>query len=109
MKIWLDDKRPMPKEFDTHCVSAFEAIDLIKTGKVTKIGLDHDLGSVDLVGNGHIVSDYIEEAAYFNSMPRLEWSIQSSNGPEVLRMKLTLERADIYWNGHESKTNSQTH
>jgi uncharacterized protein (DUF2249 family) len=81
-------------------MSAFEAINLLKTGKVTKIALDHDLGNPDEVGNGHLVSDFIEEAAYFNTIPRLTWSIQSSNGPEVQRMSVALKRADAYWTGH---------
>lgn len=104
MKVWLDDKRPMPEGFDIHVVSAFEAIDMVKTGKVTKIGLDHDLGDETIVGNGHMVSDFIEEAAYYNRIPRIEWSIQSSNGPEVSRMTIALRRADVYWNKHERET-----
>lgn len=101
MKVWLDDKRPMPDGFDIHTVSAFEAIEMIKTGKVTKIGLDHDLGDDTIVGNGHMVSDFIEECAFFGTIPRIEWSIQSSNGPEVSRMSVALRRADIYWDGHD--------
>lgn len=104
MKIWLDDKRPMPKEFDTHCVSAFEAIDLIKTGKVTKISLDNDLGDRLVVGEGWMVADCIEEAAYFNSIPRIQWSVHSDNGVAVQKMRITLERAMIYWKTHESGT-----
>lgn len=101
MKIWLDDKRTMPEGFDIHVVSAFEAIDMIKTGLVTKIGLDHDLSEETIYGNGHMVSDFIEEQAYFGKIPRIEWSIQSSNGPEIYRMTIALRRADVYWAGHE--------
>jgi len=100
MRIWLDDKREMPEGFDTHVVSAFKAIDLIRSGKVTKIGLDHDLGDELFVGNGHLVADFIEECAFFGTIPRIEWSIQSSNGPEVARMSVALRRADVYWDNH---------
>lgn len=100
MRVWLDDKRPMPDGFDIHVMTAWEAIALVKTGKVTKIGLDHDLGDERIYGNGHLVSDFIEEAAYFNTIPRIEWSIQSSNGPEVARMTVALRRADVYWDQH---------
>ena len=100
MRLWLDDKRIMPADFDIHTVSAFEAIEFVKSGIVTKIGLDHDLGDDKTVGNGHMVSDFIEECAYFNTIPRIAWSIQSSNGPEVLRMSVALRRADVYWNNH---------
>lgn len=102
MKIWLDDKRIMPEGFDLHVISAFYAIDMIKTGKVTKIGLDHDLGDETIFGNGHMVSDFIEEQAYFGKIPRIEWSIQSSNGPEIARMSIALRRADVYWSKYET-------
>jgi len=101
MKVWLDDKRVMPDGFDLHVVSAFDAMELIETGQVTKIGLDHDLGDEKIVGNGHMVSDFIEEQAFFGTIPRIEWSIQSSNGPEVARMSVALRRADVYWDNHE--------
>lgn len=101
MRLWLDDKRPMPEGFNVHTMSAFLAIEMIKLGHVTKIGLDHDLGDEKLVGNGHMVSDFIEQEAFFNRIPRIEWSIQSSNGPEVNRMSVALRRADVYWDNHE--------
>lgn len=101
MRVWLDDKRVMPDGFDIHVMTAWEAIELVKTGKVTKIGLDHDLGDERIYGTGHHVSDFIEESAYYNKIPRLEWSIQSANGPEACgRMLVALRRADVYWDNH---------
>lgn len=108
MKIWLDDKRPMPEGFDTHVMSAFEAIDLIKTGKVTKISLDNDLGDRLIVGEGWMVADFIEECAYYNGIPKIQCSVHSANGVAVQRMKLTLERANIYWKAHEQAIKSST-
>ncbi len=101
MRVWLDDKRPMPSDFDVHVMTSHDAIELIKTGTVTAIGLDHDLGDIAVVGCGHYVSDFIEACAYHGTIPRMTWSIQSSNGPEVQRMKITMERADAYWDKHE--------
>lgn len=101
MRVWLDDSRTMPPEFDVHVMSAYDAISLIKTGVVTAVGLDHDLGFEELFGNGHMVADFIEEQAYFNKIPRIDWSIQSNNGPEVARMSVALRRADVYWDKHE--------
>jgi hypothetical protein len=101
MKVWLDDKRPMPPEFDTHVMTSQDAIALIKTGKVTAIGLDHDLGDINVVGCGHYVSDYIEDCAYYGTIPRITWSLQTDNGPEKIRMRITMENADRYWDKHE--------
>lgn len=97
MKLWLDDARSMPSDYDVHVKSAFIAIELLKTGLITHIGLDHDLGPVEEVGNGHMVSDFIEEAAYHKTLKPLTWSIQSSNAVEVERMTVTLKRAENYW------------
>ena len=103
MKLWLDDKRPMPAGFDIHVVSAFEAIDMIKTGKVTKISLDNDLGDRLIVGEGWMVADFIEEQAYFGNIPKIKCYVHSDNAVAVERMCITLNRAMSYWHDHEIK------
>jgi len=42
--LWLDDKRPAPEGWE-HVTTVYEAIALIKTGRVQKASLDHDLGA----------------------------------------------------------------
>ncbi len=47
MQVWLDDEYEMRKrDFEgwTHCRWPDEVIALLKTGKVTDLSLDHDLG-----------------------------------------------------------------
>lgn len=44
MRIWLDDTRSMPNDYDVHCRTVEEVIDIIKAGGVTAISIDHDLG-----------------------------------------------------------------
>ncbi len=44
MKVYLDDKR-VPPEGWILVKWPFEAIELLKTGKVTHLSLDHDLGA----------------------------------------------------------------
>jgi hypothetical protein len=47
MKVWLDDRRP-PRDPDWVWVKTpEEAIELLATGEVTEISLDHDLGLLD--------------------------------------------------------------
>ncbi|MEM4379224.1 MAG: hypothetical protein QXL01_00865 [Thermoplasmatales archaeon] len=99
MKIWLDDLRPKPPEYDVHCYTAHEAIALIKSGLVTHISLDHDLGSDD-AGTGHDVAKFIEMAAYHNKIPRLAWSLHTTNPVGRRNMKDCLEAADIFWSQH---------
>jgi len=105
MKVWLDDKRDMPSDYNVHVHKSSAAIDLLNTKQVTEISLDHDLGPVEQFGNGHLVSDFIEMAAYNNSIPRVKWHIHSANAVEVQRMTITLKNADRYWDKHEGLDN----
>ncbi len=43
IQMWLDDVRPAPEGW-THVYTVHEAIALIKTGRVVRASLDHDLG-----------------------------------------------------------------
>lgn len=51
MHLWLDDVR-MPTDRWIWVRTATEAIELLKTGKVTTASLDHDLGGKPMVHNG---------------------------------------------------------
>lgn len=60
LRIWLDDERPMPDDFDEHLKVAELVIEMIKTGTVEFISLDNDLG----IGRkeGRTVAEFIEKA-----------------------------------------------
>lgn len=60
MKVYLDDERPVPVGW-IGVRWPEEAIEILKTGKVTDISLDHDLGDDDH-GTGYDVILWIEEA-----------------------------------------------
>lgn len=97
IKLWLDDKRPMPMGFDIHVYTAQDAIKMLETGNVERISLDHDLGDEKVVGSGYQVACWIEEAAYTKAIPRLYWSLHSQNGVGVANMKRALENTNRYW------------
>ena len=59
MKVYLDDERTTPDGWH-RVYSPNEAIDLLQTGDVTEISLDHDLGDDDR-GTGYDVVLWIEE------------------------------------------------
>ena len=70
MKVFLDDKRlpkeVYPNELDWELVyTAWKAIQLLATGKVTEISLDHDLGE-NINGTGYDVVKWIEEQVFTN-------------------------------------------
>ena len=59
MKVYLDDERTTPDGW-VRTYWPEEAIALLKTGAVTEISLDHDLGD-DAHGTGYSVLLWLEE------------------------------------------------
>ena len=59
MKVYLDDERTTPDGW-VRTYWPEEAIALLKTGAVTEISLDHDLGD-DARGTGYSVLLWLEE------------------------------------------------
>jgi hypothetical protein len=102
MRVWLDDERPMPSDFDIHVRTADEAIELLKTGKVTFISLDHDLGDQGQA-TGYKVAKFIEEAAYHNSIPRLRVYFHTMNPVGKANMKAAIRQAYLYWMEYEQE------
>ena len=62
MKVFLDDERPTPDGW-VRAFTAPEAIELLKTGKVTHLSLDHDLGPQE-AGTGYDVCLWVEEKVF---------------------------------------------
>ncbi|MDB5388570.1 MAG: hypothetical protein JWM11_4216 [Planctomycetaceae bacterium] len=60
MKVYLDDERPTPPGW-IGVRWPNEAIELLASGEVTEISLDHDLGD-DERGTGYSVILWLEEA-----------------------------------------------
>jgi len=90
MRIYLDDVRPTPAGIEgslerpaqpyTHrCYTAQEAIDLLKSGEVTFISFDHDLGDYEPGCSGYDVAKYIELAVHLGKIPMPDWAIHSAN------------------------------
>jgi len=98
MRVWLDDIRPMPADFDIHVKTADDAIRLLQTGKVTAISLDHDLGEDPThTNNGGCVADWIEQAAYHGKIPELVATVHSDNCGATIAMRQALENTNKYW------------
>ena len=84
MNLYLDDLRPAPEGW----VRVFwpdEAIALLKTGDVTHVSLDHDLGD-DQRGTGYDVLLWIEEAVAVNGFKAPEITVHSANPSARQRM-----------------------
>ncbi len=101
IRVWLDDKRPMPKGFDVFAMTAPEAIRYLETEEVSIVSLDHDLGAEN--GTGYDVATYIEKRAHNRTLPRLEWHVHSANPVGAARMRAALESADRFWDAWEDE------
>ena len=98
IRIWLDDLRPIQKDYNYHAKTAKEAITKLKTGNVTHISFDHDLGPEDSgVGTGYEVATWIEEAAFKKRIPKLDWQIHSANPVGAKNISRAMQSAARFW------------
>lgn len=77
MKVYLDDERATPAGW-MRVYWPSEAIELLRTGKVTELSLDHDLGD-DLRGTGYDVVLWIEEQVTLHGFVPPVISVHSAN------------------------------
>ncbi|QDV62524.1 cyclic-phosphate processing receiver domain-containing protein [Crateriforma conspicua] len=77
MKVYLDDERETPAGW-TRVYWPDEAIELLRTGQVTELSLDHDLGD-DNRGTGYDVVTWIEEQVATNNFVPPKIKVHSAN------------------------------
>jgi hypothetical protein len=84
MRVFLDDERATPEGW----VRAFwpsEVIELLETGLVTEVSLDHDLGN-DERGTGYDVILWVEEAVVLRGFKPPRIRVHSANSSARERM-----------------------
>lgn len=96
MKLYLDDKRTPQTSlgWDIICRTAESAMQIVKTGVVTEISFDHDLGAGR---SGYDVALLIEFLASKKLIPKMKWNVHSSNPPGANNIRLAMTSADLYW------------
>jgi len=99
MKIYLDDIRDPPSSDWVVVRTADEAIDLIKSGQVTEISFDHDLGEGK---TGYDVALVIEQLAFMGTISPIYCCIHSANPVGAKNIMRAMESAWRYWNKRES-------
>jgi hypothetical protein len=85
MKVYLDDERLAPDGW-VQVRWPDEAIELLESGEVTHISLDHDLGDDDR-GTGYDVVVWIEEATAVRHFDPPEIRVHSANSSARLKME----------------------
>lgn len=100
MKIWLDDLRKPPEGF-VWINTAYEAINLIKSGVVEEISLDHDLGpGYNGMSTGYDVACFIEQYAQEGGKP-IKVSIHTDNPMGRKYMEMAINKANKFWSANE--------
>jgi len=106
MKLWLDDQIHDPDCPARHAPpgwagvsTVLQACRLLKTGKVTDIDFDHDLGQVANDRGGYLVARFILKGAAFSVVPRLRWAIHSANPVGRKNIADVMHAAERYWAG----------
>lgn len=99
MKVWLDDERSAPDGW-VHVRTPERAIELLVTGEVTDISLDHDLGlaTAESERTGYDVLKWLERAVvteeWSGELPTIK--VHSANPVGQRRMALALESIQRY-------------
>lgn len=93
MKIWLDDERKAPNGWISARLPQ-EVITIMKTGKVTEISLDHDLGD-DEKGTGYDVLLWLEKQVAVKNFKPPKISIHTANVSARRKMELAVK--SIEW------------
>ena len=89
MKVYLDDERETPPGW-RRVYWPEEAIELLKSGKVEEISLDHDLGD-DEHGTGYDVVLWIEEAVFTRGFKPPKIKVHSANSSARMKMELGIK------------------
>lgn len=93
-RVWLDDYRRMPDDYDVHMYSASDAIDFLKHFRVSHISFDHDLGRLS---TGYDVAKYIEAMAWAGKLKPLTYDIHSANPVGAKNIEYAMAQAIKAW------------
>lgn len=88
MRVYLDDERETPEGW-IRVYWPDEAIQLLKSGEVTEISLDHDLGD-DERGTGYDVLLWLEEQVVVNGMTPPKMRVHSANSSAREKMEAAI-------------------
>jgi hypothetical protein len=95
VKLWLDDVRKMPEDFDFWAKTVEEAKTIIMERGVTHISFDHDLGLMK--EDGIELAKWLEWKAYHGLGKQLIWKIHSANPVGAKNIGMTMESCDRLW------------
>jgi len=86
VKLWVDDIREAPDGW-IRTRSAWAAIEILSSGGVMELSLDHDLGPEKEVGTGYTILNWIEERVVLNNFVSPVIRIHTSNISARIKME----------------------
>lgn len=89
MKLYLDDQRPAPEGW-TLVKTPEQAIEHLKSNRVTHLSVDHDLGLSD-DRTGYTVLLWIEERCFENAIAPPFITVHTANAGARRKMELAVE------------------
>jgi hypothetical protein len=89
MKIFLDDIRTPPEGW-VFVPTPSATINLLKSGLVEELSLDHDLGDDEGIGTGYDVLLWIERQVVLNGFKPPKIYIHSDNSSAKIKMQLAI-------------------
>lgn len=111
MRIFLDDRRDPPifnritgemEKWDMVCRNIDEILPLVRSGQVTFISFDHDLGQGE-DRDAIVVAKEIERLAAKNAIPPIDYSIHSGNVIGAGNIDAAMKSAWRFWKEHENE------
>lgn len=93
-KLWLDDLRPMPLDFDLLATTVDEAQDYIINDSVGFISFDNDLAQEK---EGRHLASWIEEGAFNGTIQKMGWRVHSANPIGAKAIEQAMINADKFW------------
>jgi hypothetical protein len=108
MRLWIDDIRTMPEDFDVWAKSATEALNILKNNTVTHISFDYDLGDVKETSGpvvtweehemtGYDVASWVEGEAFQGNMDPVTYAVHSANPIGAKKIEAAMANATRYW------------
>ena len=94
IRLWVDDQRQPPSDYNAHAKTFEEAMAYLKSGRVSVISLDHDLGEEK---TGYDIAKWIEEKAFHGEIRPIIWFVHAANPPGAQLIRLAMSKADEYW------------
>lgn len=95
-KLWLDDLRPMPSDFDIWAKTMEEAQSYINNGNIGFISFDNDLSQEK---EGRHLASWIEEGAFNGTIQKMVWRVHSANPIGAKEIEQAMINADKFWDG----------